>query len=68
MSSSFLFVSCGDDEKKEKCLNCIGEDVDQSDALCTGLTDPDSGEKISAADLEALKALLEGFGAECTID
>ncbi len=64
--ASILFLSCSDDEKKDKCLSCLGEDTGEE--LCEGLTDPDSGQKVTLADLEAAKLLLESLGAECIIE
>ena len=63
---SISFFSCSKDDDDKVCLNCQveGETFDQ---LCEGMTDPDSGETITKDLLEASKALLEAFGASCTL-
>lgn len=59
-------LGCSKDDDDKVCLNCQveGETFDQ---LCEGMTDPDSGETLTKDILEASKALLEAFGASCTL-
>jgi len=63
---SISLFSCSKDDDDKVCLNCQveGETFDQ---LCEGMTDPDSGQTITKDLLEASKALLEAFGASCTL-
>jgi hypothetical protein len=66
------FTSCGDDDEPDTvCLVCTSDDPDitvEGDRVCEGDTDPDTGETITRADLDAAKALIEAFGADCTLD
>tara|TARA_A200000113_G_C8841341_1_gene346990 strand:+ start:127 stop:261 length:135 start_codon:yes stop_codon:yes gene_type:complete len=41
---------------------------ESSDRLCEGMTDPDSGDTATKELLEVSKALLEAFGATCTLE
>ncbi len=59
---SLAFMACGDDDKK--CLVCDG---DESEEVCEGDTDPDTGEEITLELLELSKELANAFGADCEI-
>ena len=71
---AFSFVRCeeDDEEKKSACLECVStsEDVtiEGDFPICEGDSDPETGETITKADLEAAKSLFEAFGADCTLE
>ena len=63
---SISFSSCSKDDDDKLCLICEVEG-EASDQICEGETDPDSGDTVTKELLEVSKALLEAFGATCTI-
>jgi hypothetical protein len=73
---SFIGVglySCNSDDEEPDlvCLRCTSDDPDvtiEGDEVCEGDEDPDTGEEVTRADLEAAKLLFEGFGATCTLN
>lgn len=66
--ASLLVFSCGDDDgdSKVKCLECTSDDPDEQESVCEGQEDED-GNTVTIEDLEAAKAFLEAFGADCTL-
>ena len=65
---SISFSSCSKDDDDDKlCLICEVEG-EASDQICEGETDPDSGDTVTKELLEVSKALLEAFGATCTLN
>lgn len=62
---SISFSSCSKDDDDKLCLICEVEG--ESDQICEGETDPDSGDTVTKDLLEVSKALLEAFGATCTL-
>ena len=63
---SISFSSCSEDDDDKLCLICEVEG-EASDQICEGETDPDSGDTVTKDLLEVSKALLEAFGATCTL-
>ena len=63
---SISFSSCSKDDDDKLCLICEVEG-EASDQICEGETDPDSGDTVTKDLLEVSKALLEAFGATCTL-
>lgn len=63
---SISFSSCSKDDDDKLCLICEVEG-EASDQICEGETDPDSGDTVTKELLEVSKALLEAFGATCTL-
>ena len=63
---SISFSSCSNDDDDKLCLICEVEG-EASDQICEGETDPDSGDTVTKDLLEVSKALLEAFGATCTL-
>ena len=63
---SISFSSCSKDDDDKLCLICEVEG-ESSDQICEGETDPDSGDTVTKDLLEVSKALLEAFGATCTL-
>ena len=63
---SISFSGCSKDDDDKLCLTCEVEG-ETSDRLCEGMTDPDSGDTVTKDLLEVSKALLEAFGATCTL-
>ena len=63
---SISFSSCSKDDDDKLCLICEVEG-ESSDQICEGETDPDSGDTVTKELLEVSKALLEAFGATCTL-
>ena len=63
---SISFSSCSKDDDDKFCLICEVEG-EASDQICEGETDPDSGDTVTKELLEVSKALLEAFGATCTL-
>ena len=67
----FIFIlsislsSCSKDDDDKLCLICEVEG--ESDQICEGETDPDSGDTVTKELLEISKALAEAFGANCTL-
>ena len=63
---SISLSSCSKDDDDKLCLICEVEG-EASDQICEGETDPDSGDTVTKDLLEVSKALLEAFGATCTL-
>ena len=64
-----IFSGCSKDDDTSSrgvCLDCeiIGETFEK---VCEGEKDPDTGEVLSKDLLDISKALLEAFGANCTL-
>lgn len=71
----FIFSACGEDEDAtKKCLECTSSNPDitlnggDNVKVCEGDTD-DEGNEVTLSDLEAAKALFEGFGddVDCSL-
>ena len=62
---SISLSSCSKDDDDKLCLICEVEG--ESDQICEGETDPDSGDTVTKELLEISKALAEAFGANCTL-
>ena len=62
---SISLSSCSKDDDDKLCLICEVEG--DSDQICEGETDPDSGDTVTKELLEVSRALAEAFGANCTL-
>ena len=62
---SISLSSCSKDDDDKLCLICEVEG--ESDQICEGETDPDSGDTVTKELLEVSRALAEAFGANCTL-
>lgn len=63
---SISLSSCSKDDDDKLCLICEVEG--ESDQICEGETDPDSGDTVTKELLEVTRALAEAFGATCTLN